>query len=302
VEYDPAAKCPLWETFLGRIMAGNERIIRFLQRAVGYSLTGLTREQLLFLLYGRGSNGKSTFLEVLRAIFGDYACQSEFATFLERRDDSIRNDVARLDGARLVTAIETERTRRLSEPLVKQLTGSDTVTARFLHQEFFEFKPTFKLWLATNHKPTIQGTDEGIWRRIRLIPFTVEIPAPERDLELGEKLLAESSGIVRWAVEGCLEWQRHGLMAPPEVIAATTEYRTESDVLATFLDECCVVAADAKVTAGELYKLYREWADRAGEKMESQRWFSQAIAERGFGKDRKGPGGKVQYLGVGKGL
>jgi putative DNA primase/helicase len=299
VRFDPVAECPLWTGFLRRIMAGHSEVVRFLQRAVGYSLTGSTQEQVLFLLYGTGANGKSTFLEVIRAILGEYARQTDFTTFLERRNETIRNDVARLAGSRFVTAVETERSRRLSEPFVKQATGSDTITARYLFQEPFEFVPAFKVWLATNHKPEVRGTDEGIWRRIRLVPFTVSIPPEEQDKELKEKLLAEAPGILRWAVTGCLEWQRCGLPTPSEVIAATSDYRAESDVLSGFIEDSCVVASNAEATAGQLYHAYCGWAKRAGEEQKSQRWLGRELSERGFAKDRRGPHGQIRYRGVG---
>ena len=219
VFYRREAECPVWLTFLDRVLGGNLDLIEFLQRAVGYSLTGLTIEQCLFLLYGSGANGKTTLLEALRGILGNYAQQTPTETLLLRGNggSGIPNDLARLRGARLVCATEIEDGHRLAESLVKQLTGGDTITARFLHREFFEFRPQFKLWIATNHKPMIRGTDYAIWRRIRLVPFEVQIPPEERDAELPAKLAAESTGILAWAVEGCLQWQKKGLDAPEAV-------------------------------------------------------------------------------------
>ena len=229
VVYDPDATCPRWEAFLMRIMGDNVELVAFLQRAAGYALTGDTREEVIFILYGTGANGKSTFLEVLRALLEDYARQADFTTFLARRSDGVRNDVARLAGARFVTAVEAASGRRLDEALIKQLTGRDPVPARFLYQEYFEYYPEFKLFLATNHKPVIQGADEGIWRRIRLIPFAVTIPAAEQDRTLRATLRSELPGILNWAIQGCLAWQREGLGEAEAIQQATAAYRTEMD-------------------------------------------------------------------------
>jgi putative DNA primase/helicase len=203
VRFDPKATCPTWLAFLDRVLGHDADLVGFLQRAIGYSLTGDTGEQVLFFLYGTGANGKSTLLETLRALLGDYAQQTDFTTLLERRGDGPRNDIAALQGARFVAAIEAAEGRRLAEGLVKQLTGGDAVSVRKLYSEPFTFRPEFKLWLAANHKPVIRGTDQAIWRRIRLVPFTIAIPEGERDHELGLKLRAELPGILRWAVAGC---------------------------------------------------------------------------------------------------
>jgi len=204
--------------------------MEFMQRAVGYALTGDVGEQCLFVMWGTGANGKSTFVETLHALLGDYAQKAEMRTLLHRDTDTVRNDLARLRGARLVSAVEIGRGKRLNEELVKELTGGDTITARFLVREYFEFRPEFKLFLAVNHKPQIHGTDEAIWRRVKLVPFNVYIPPEERDKALGGKLRAELPGILNWALEGCLEWQRGGLREPEEVIAATADYRREQDL------------------------------------------------------------------------
>lgn len=282
VPFVPAARCPTWEAFLYRVMDGNEDLVRFLQRAVGYSLTASTREQVLFLLYGSGANGKSTFMEVLRLILGDYAMQAEFSTFLKQDSEAVRNDIARLVGARLVAAVETESGLPLAEALVKQMTGGDVVTARFLFKEYFEFRPTFKVWLAANHKPVIRGTDHGIWRRIRLIPFIVTIPENERDPDLGEKLKAELPGILAWAVKGCLDWQEQGLGVPEKVRSATAAFRDEMDVLGGFLTDLCAVEADATGKSAELYAAYKKWAEENGERVMSQKSLAMRLVERGF--------------------
>jgi putative DNA primase/helicase len=283
VTYDPDAQCPLWFEFLSRIMAGNKDLINFLWRAVGYALTGDTREQAFFLLWGSGANGKSTFLETIRAMLGPYAQQADFSTFLTRNRDGIRNDVARMDGARFVSAVETESSRRLAEVLVKQVTGGDRVTARFLYREFFEFVPSFKLFLATNYKPFIRGTDHAIWRRIHLVPFAVTIPAPEQDRTLPAKLRSELPGILAWAVQGCLAWQREGLSAPTEVIAATSAYQAEMDRLADFLTDRCKIDGDATVKSGELLVAYQQWCKANHEQPVYANEFWNLLTARGFG-------------------
>ena len=224
--------------FLDRIMEGKPQVANFLRRLIGYSLTELTIEQILVILWGQGSNGKTTLLEVIEEMMGDYAQHTPASTFMVQRGDQIRNDIARLQGARLVVATETETAKRLSESLVKSLTGGDSVTARFLHKEFFEFKPQFTPFLMTNHKPLIYGVDHAIWRRVKLIPFTVTIPDEEQDKELPEKLRKELPAILSWAVMGCLEWQQVGLKEPTEVTVATETYRSEMDILGEFFEEC----------------------------------------------------------------
>jgi putative DNA primase/helicase len=282
VDYDPSATCPVFDRFLGRIMGDNRALIHFVQKAIGYSLTGSTTEQVLFLLYGSGANGKSTLLEALRAMFGDYGRQTDFTTFLQRSGDSVRNDLARLAGSRFVSAVEVEEGRRLSEAVVKQATGQDTISARFLFNEFFEFPPTFKVFLAANHKPQIRGTDHGIWRRIRLVPFQVCIPDAEQDRDLGEKLRAELPGILARAVRGCLMWQQEGLDPPQEVQAATQGYRDEMDAIGAFLAECCILEPGATVAASALYATHRDWCERYHEVELSQREFATRLHERGL--------------------
>lgn len=285
-EYREDASCPLWTAFLERIMGGNEALIAYLQRVVGYALTGDTREQCLFMLYGTGANGKSTFLETLRALFGDYGQQADFSTFLYSKDDRVRNDIARLMGRRFVAAIEADAGRYLAEVLVKQLTGSDTIAARFLFKELFEFHPTFKIFLAANHRPSIRGQDHAIWRRIRLIPFEVTIPAEERDRDLLAKLRTELPGILAWAVHGCMEWQHRSLAEPSPVLRATDEYRQDMDVLAAFLDERCVASPGARGTSKALYDAYCAWCQDNAEDPVSARVFGLRLKDKGFRQGR----------------
>lgn len=286
VAYDPEARCPTFDRFLERIQP-DTAMRAFLQRVCGYALTGDTREQVLFILSGHGANGKTTFLEAIRKGLQDYALATRPETFLAKRGDTIPNDVAALHGARFVYAVEPEAGRHLAEGLVKQLTGGDIVSARFLHREFFAFRPAFKLFLSANRKPAIRGTNHAIWRRIRLVPFTVTIPDAEQDKTLPAKLEAELPGVLRWLVDGCLTWQREGLMPPAAVTDATEHYREEMDRLADFLAERCVVDSSAHVGKTALYQeyvLYCEHRERPLSKAE----FAEALRERGFVESRTG--------------
>ena len=298
IEYHPTASCSLWLEFLNQVMASDAAMIDYLQRAIGYSLTGYTVEQCLFFLLGIGANGKSVFLEIVLLLLAEYGTNARADTFMVKTQGSgIPNDIARLVGMRFVGVNETETGQKMAESLVKDLTGGDTITARFLHREFFTFKPEFKLWIRGNHKPAIRGTDDGIWRRIHLIPFEVQIPEAERDPGLPEKLRAELPGILRWAVEGAIAWQRDGLRVPEKVKAATSEYRTEMDSLADFMSEKCTTGAAFSAFAGNLYKAYTAWCNESGEQPMSQTAFGLALAERGFRKVKTD--GRNKYMGIG---
>lgn len=285
IDFNPEAVCPAWDLFLERVQP-DHNVRAFLQRAVGYSLTGSTAEQCLFFVHGSGANGKSILIEVLLALLGEHAVAASFDSFAARAAGGIPNDIARLAGARLVTVAEVEDGARLREVLIKDLTGGDTITARFLHREYFDFRPNFKLWIRGNHKPQIRGTDEGVWRRIRLIEFPVQIPEGERNPRLFDKLKAELPGILAWAVQGCLAWQKDGLVSPEAVREATRTYREEQDVIGEFLTERCVVDQRATVPASDLYRNYSKWADEAGHHALSQTRFGLAISERGFRRER----------------
>lgn len=300
IDFTPEAACPIWQAFLERVLP-NKAVREFVQRAAGYSLTGLTVEQCLFFCYGRGSNGKTIFLEILRLLLGEHAVTASFDSFSARRAGAIPNDIARLAGARLVTVSEVEDGVRLREVLVKDLTGGDTITARFLNREFFDFRPLFKLWARGNHKPQIRGTDDGIWRRIRLIEFPVQIPEGERDPHLFAKLQKELPGILAWAVMGCLAWQKDGLKPPEAVRQATQAYREEQDVIGNFLTECCSLKPHATVGARELYERYSDWCHANGHGDLSQTRFGGSLAERGFSKQRVSNGrqrGRFIYRGL----
>lgn len=303
IAYDPQAECPTWLKFLEDIMQDDQgnvkrELIDFLQKAVGYSLTGDTSEQVLFFLYGSGRNGKSTFVNVIKEVQGDYGKQTNAETFTVKKSDRVNNDIAALKGARLVAATESEEGARLAESLVKQLTGGEPIQTRFLHQEFFEYIPQFKIFFTTNHKPVIRGADEGIWRRIRLIPFTVRIPDEKLDKQLPEKLRAEMSGILRWAVEGCLKWQQEGLGNPKEVEDATASYRDEMDTMGSFLQENCIIHENAKCSVQDFYKRYQNWCEENGEYELSTQKFNRKIEERGF-KKKRSTGGHNFFFGIG---
>jgi len=298
VEYDQCATAPVWDSYLYRIMNGNMSLINFLQRGMGYSITADVSEQVIFIPHGGGDNGKSVFLNTALGIMGDYARPTAPDLLMVKRGESHPTEVADLEGARLVTSIETEENKRLAEATVKQLTGGDRLKARFMRQDFFEFNPTHKIWLATNHKPVVKGSDYAIWKRIRLIPFSVTIPREERDKKLPMKLEAEYPGILRWVVEGCLAWQQEGLGEPEEVTKATTSYRAEMDVLANFINECCFVNPLVKVLVSNLYSTYLNWCKETGEYPLSQRVLSTRLTERGF-EGIKGSKGQRFWKGIG---
>jgi putative DNA primase/helicase len=297
VAYDPTAEAPRWRAFLDQVLEGDEATIEFVRRAVGYSLTGDTSEQVLFLLVGAGANGKSTLIETVRALVGDYGQQAPAETFLEQRE-SIPNHIARLKGARFVATVETPEGRRLNETMVKRLVGGDSQAARFMRGEWFDFRPTFKAWLATNHLPVIRGTDEAIWRRIRVIPFNITIPEPERDKTLAARLHAELPGILTWAIDGCVEWQISGLPTPDAVRAATAGYREHMDVLGDFIADRCETRPDARATVAELYTAYQYWATHNGDRNPlSSKAFGQNLEERGH-HVKRGAGGTRYRLGI----
>jgi putative DNA primase/helicase len=282
ISYNPYATCPTWDQFLQRVTDHNPDLIRFLQKGVGYSLTGDATEHVIFILHGTGANGKSTFISTILSLLGDYGRQTPTETLLTKRGSGIPNDVARLRGARFVSAVESEGGKQLAETLVKQLTGGDRMAARFLYGEYFEFEVTFKIFLAANHKPAIKGSDYAIWRRIRLIPFRVTIPPEERDKSLMEKLRKEMPGILRWAVDGCLLWQREGLKPPEFVRAATAEYRLEMDKIGDFISECCEISEGAKTAFGDLYAVYCSWCAKNQEKDIGKKDFARCLDEHGF--------------------
>jgi len=299
VDYDPAAQCPLWLAFLDRIFGGNADLIDYIQRVFGYTLTGLAIEQYLFVLWGSGANGKSTLIQTLLSMFGaEYSSQAAPELLIAGMSRH-PTELADLRGKRLVASIEVDDGKKLAVGLTKQLTGGDRVKARYMRQDFFEFDPTHKLFLVANHKPTVDGTDPAIWRRIRLIPFEVTIPEDERDKELVTKLQAELPGVLAWCVRGLLAWQRIGLSAPETVKRATEAYQTESDALAGFIDECLVEAPGAQVQAKDLYRAYTEWCDDNGETALNSTQFGRRMVERGIDKYIHPSTRRTYYMNVG---
>lgn len=301
LDYNPNAKCPMWEAFLSGIFSGDQELIKYMQKAVGYALSGSMKEQCIFILYGVGMNGKSTFLKHVYRILGDYAINTPASTLMEKYNDSIPNDVARLKGARLVTAVESGKNKALAESQIKQLTGDDPISARFLHREYFDFFATFKIFFATNHKPNISGTDKGIWRRIMTIPFEKVITPDERDPELDEKLSREYEGILAWAVRGFELWQKEGLGAVAKITEATSEYREESDVIGGFITERCRTGDEYKVSATAILKAVQLWAKDNGLRSVRRNEFIDYMKKRGFRKDRltaSNDKGKIYWFGL----
>jgi len=290
VQHDRNADCPKWKQFIREIMDYKGDLIAFLQAAAGWSISGDISEQSMFILYGTGANGKSTFLNVVMRILGDYAITTYPETFMKRSSDSLTNDIARLRGTRFVATAETEQGKRLSEHLIKQATGNDQMTARFLYGEHFNFVPTFKIFMASNHKPVIKGTDHGIWRRIKLIPFTTTIADEKMDRHLEQKLLEEKSGILNWLIEGALRWQKEGLNTPPIVLNATDEYRGEMDAIGNFIKERCVQKPGEAIKARELFRAYQEWCEENNELATSERMFGLRMKELGMAQKRAADG------------
>jgi putative DNA primase/helicase len=299
VDFDPQAKCPRWEQFLTEIFGDNE-FIDWLWRALGYSISGDTTEQCIFIGHGIGANGKGVFTGAIHGALGDYAFSSPFSTFELYQRASIPNDLAALEFRRFVSSSETNDNTRLNEARIKAISGCDPITARYLHQEYFTFYPHLKLWLFVNHRPKVADDSFGFWRRVRLIPFTRQFTGAGDDRRLREKLRAESPGILAWLVRGCLEWQKRGLEPVPECVKfATQEYQQESDVLAGFISDRCIEHPKATIKASELYSTYKQWAETEGmgqREVLSSTAFGRRMRER-FSKERKS--GMVYYHGIG---
>jgi len=281
--YDPAATCPRWEAFLAEVLPDPEDRA-FMQRSVGYSLTDLTDEQCMWFLYGKGRNGKTTFINTLRTVLGDYAAATKASTLMvKQHGDDRRNDVAVLRGTRFVSATEAEDGQQIAEALIKEITGQDPVTARLLYAEFFTFTPTFKIFLAANHKPLVRGTDLAIWRRIHLVPFTQTIELAAVDPHLKDRLIAEGSGILNWALAGYRDYRASGLRPSPAVVSATKDYQGEMDPLAEFLAEECWVDPGATSRASEVYATYQRWAQANGVRFPlTQKRLGLLLQDRGF--------------------
>jgi len=285
---NPAQTPQLWLAFLNDVTAGDTELQGYLARVAGYALTGVTTEHALFFFYGTGANGKSVFLNTLAAVMGDYATNAPISTFLESKSEQHPTDLAGLRGARLVTAIEVEKGRRWAESKIKSLTGGDKISARFMRQDFFEYVPQFKLLIAGNNKPAIRDVDEAMRRRMHLIPFTVTIAPERRDHGLAQKLLAEKDGILRWAIDGCLEWQRVGLKPPARVVEATEEYLEAEDAMGRWLEECCDRNPNVSTATNELFASWKTWSERGGEFTGTMRKLSEDVAKRGFARWKSG--------------
>lgn len=280
----PEGDCPVWREFLATVTGGDRELQDYLQRMAGYCLTGVTTEHALFFLYGTGANGKSVFANTLTSILGDYATVAAMDMFMATQGDRHPTDMASLRGARIVTSIETEQGSRWAESKLKALTGGDKITARFMRQDFFEFMPQFKLLVVGNHKPSIRNVDEAMRRRLHMIPFTVTIPPAKRDKKLPERLLAERDGILAWALQGCLEWQRIGLRPPAAVMSATEDYFEAEDAMGRWMDERCERGASCWAGSTDLFTNWKAWADGNGEYAGSMKRFSEMLNARGFEK------------------
>jgi putative DNA primase/helicase len=281
----PGGSCPLWQKFLERITANNSELMAFMQRVCGYALTGNSSEHAFFFCYGIGGNGKGTFVNTFAGLMGDYAKAAPIEILIDSRNERHPTELAGLQGARLVTAVETEEGRRWSESRLKMLTGGDPVSARYMRQDFFEYTPQFKLIVSGNHKPGLRAVDEAIRRRFRLLPFTVTIPEADRDKELGDKLRKEWPGILAWAIQGCLAWQKKGLCAPDAVRNATEDYLFAEDAIGQWFGDRCVQSTTWEFTT-VLYQDWQAWAVARGEYPYSEKWFAGKLQDRGFTSKR----------------
>ena len=296
VEFTDKIDCPQWLDFLDQIFDGDQALIDYLQRAVGYSLSGSTEEQMMFILYGNGRNGKSVFLDIIKEIMGNYTTNIQPQTLMVKNQSGGANsDIARLQGARLVTSTEPNDGMRFDEGLVKQITGGDEITARFLYGDEFDYYPEFKLWMATNHKPIIRGTDDGIWRRMAIIPFTVQIPEHKVDKQLPSKLKRELRAILNWAVEGYQLWRMIGLAEPQVIKDQRGEYRKEMDPIAEFIEERCFIDEGERERSSDLFAEFKAWASINNEYEMSHTKFGKEMSKR----FKKVPNNGVWYEGIG---
>lgn len=294
----PDGDCPLWLEFLDRVMDGDSEMIAYLRRVFGYTLSGLTSEHCLFFAHGYGANGKSTMLNAVAGLLGDYAQTAMIETFVASHFDRHPTELASLAGARFVTAIETEEGRAWAESRIKALTGGDKIAARFMRRDPFEFVPAFKLFIGGNHRPQIRNVDEAIRRRVHLIPFNVTIPPKERDQTLPDRLRDEWPGIFAWMIDGYLDWQEQGLAPPQTVIDATAEYLDAQDSFSLWLEECCKTGSDVyKASSAELWGSWSDWAKQAGEEAGSQKRLAEALKVRGF-MSKRSSGGTRGFSGI----
>jgi putative DNA primase/helicase len=297
VPFNREAGSMIWDSFLEAVFNGNAELVEFVQRFFGYAMTGDVREQVLPVFHGSGANGKSTMIEaVLAAIGPDYATKAAPDLLLAKQGQTHPTERADLFGKRFIAAVETEEGRRLNEPLIKELTGGDTMKARRMHEDFWSCRPTWKIVICTNHRPAVRGTDYGIWRRIRLVPFAKVFEGEKQDKGLTEKLRAEAEGILAWAVRGCLDWQKQGLGEPTTVREATQAYRIDQDIVGQFITDCCVIDVSAVVRARELRQALEEWAADTGQAVISPKRLSQQLGQLGVQRFRSNG---VCYRGIG---
>jgi len=292
-EYNLEASSEVWDNFIKDVTGGDEELIKFIQKSVGYSLTGNTSENVLFFVYGPTATGKSTFLEAVKSVLGDYAKTADFESFLKRNGNSgPRDDVAILEGARMVVSVEVDEGKRLAEGLIKQLTGGDTIACRPLYKSTIQFVPAMKLWMAANHKPKVSAEDGAMWGRIRMLPFDRTIPLDKREPALKARLKdTKETGpaILAWAVKGCLMWQQEGLKAPKRVNEATDSYRQSQDIIGDFIEAYIEACEGETLPRSKVYEAYKEWCDKSGERSLTQTTLTQKLLERGW---KEGPRGR----------
>lgn len=300
VVYDPLAKCPKWEKFIQEIMSDDKEMVCYIQRVIGWSLTGDMSEQFFFILYGRGANGKSTFLSTLLKLFGDYGCTASPQSFMAQKNESqTRSDLVRLQNVRFISTSESESHQRLSESFVKQWTGGEQIATRDLYTKTIEFTPLGKVFLATNHKPRIHGTDHAMWRRVQLIPFTRTFTDEQKDTKLSETLKSELPGILNWVLKGLEEWHKIGLKPPSSVISAVQSYRDDMDLIGAWIKERCEIGSEYKELISDLFEDIKKWSSDNEEYTFNKREFSKNMIERGFDKKQTtttGPG-KIKSKG-----
>lgn len=298
-KFDPAAACPRWIEFLNEVFESNESLILYIKKILGYSITGSTEEQAVFIGFGPGSNGKSVFFSTIRSILGDYAINAPASLFQRNTMSTQSNDLASTEFKRFLMCSEVLSTARINEQRIKQISGGDPITARYLYSEHFTFMPTAKIWLFVNHRPVVEDDSYGFWRRVRLIPFSRVFSPEEQDKQLVNKLLAEAPGILNWLLEGCLEWQREGLNPTPQIITtATKEYQTENDDLAEFLFDFVATNPEDQVQSLEIYKSYQTWCEEHGLKGKD------ILSNNAFGRrmgdkfNKKFSNGRAFYTGL----
>jgi putative DNA primase/helicase len=295
--FTPGGDCPKWQAFITTVTGGKDDLAKFLQRICGYALTGSVEEHALFFLFGKGQNGKSVFILVISGALGGYHRQAPIEMFTESKTDRHPTELAALMGARLVTAVEPEQGRRWSETRIKQLTGGDKISARFMRQDFFDYAPQFKLFIAGNHKPGLRSVDKAMARRMNIVPFTVTIPDDKKINNFAEQLLAdEGPGILQWAIDGCLDWQKNGLAPPAAVTNATKDYLQNEDVLQTWLDERCVQDGITATLSSLLFADWKLWAEKRNEFAGSSKAFAQLLGGLNFEKTHSREGERWQGL------